>query len=144
MSEQVVSERVSKEIILKPADLARSYLGHEGVQLLRSVKMAESNLRFDENYRPSERREVSRPSYIEPGSMDAYDWDVAELESQDWEENREQTIEDDERKLEELGEEKLRNGGEYMKVTRGDQQLIDKYSKLEIARRAELEEQRKK
>ena len=143
MSEQVVSEGVSKEIILKPADLARSYLGHEGAQLLRYTRNSECISEFLKNYDPSKNARL-RPSYIEPGSMDANDWDIADLESQQWDENRDQIIEEDRQQLEELEEEKLRNGAEYMRVCRGDQALINKYSKLEIARRAELEEQKKK
>jgi len=123
-----------------PKELASSWLDVQTKLLDGKVKSAETSLRFYETYQP---KPASRPSNVEPGSMDASDWDIAEAEFDNWPEEQNEMIElyegerdDLNRQLEDLGDEK---GG----VKDGNQELIEKYSQLEKARREKEEELQK-
>lgn len=129
------------EVRLTSADLARSYVAFQGVDTLRQIKAREASLRFNQTYEP---RRASRPSYIEPGSMDANDWDVAELDDEQWEDEKEVSIARDEDAIEDL-KDKLAETEELLgKIDAGDASAIEYYSKLETRRRAELEEAKRK
>jgi hypothetical protein len=144
MGEQNVGE-VSKEVILKPADLARSYLGHEGAQLIREIARTKDSIRFNETYKPS--KFISSrvmPREFEIGGMDYSDWQNECLAAEQEPDDNESLVEDGNQKLNDLESDLWENCREFGKVVHGDYLLIDKYSRLEIERRARIEEAKKK
>src|SRR5579859_5920102 len=92
-----------QEIKLTPADLARSWLGHRGAEVQRKIASTKSSLQFNRTYEP--KTPGPTPSYVEPGSMDATDWQNTQLEYDQWPQERDESIELEEDRLEQLNNE---------------------------------------
>lgn len=126
-------------------DLAKSFLNHQRFETKREIDSLEFNLNFARNYTP--RSVVPRPAGIEPGSMDWSDWNIAELEDEEWF-NGGQDAE-----IERLGWELSGVDGAYdrmsdilgleKEVNEGNEGLITHYAELEIQRRKKLEEEKR-
>lgn len=128
-----------KEVVLSTTDLARSYLGHEGAELMRKIAQTENSISFSQTYKPSESKYRTMPKEFEIGGMDYSDWQNECLAAEQSSEDNESEVEDLDLKLHDLESDLYENCREFGRVSHGDHTLIDKYSKLEISRREELE-----
>lgn len=82
-----------------PEKLATSYLDFNIGALTKLAQSAESSQSFHEKYQPSH---AARPGNLEPGGMDAHDYDVAALADEQDEDSRDDDIERSAREAEDL------------------------------------------
>lgn len=125
-------------------ELALSFVDFNLKTIKSKMSSSESSLNFYENYKSPPT--ASRPSYIEAGSMDASDWDVAEMEDEQFENDRDGIIENLKDEIEDLRDE-FHNWDEDKEIiAKGDEdamQMIKAHSALERTRREKLEESSK-
>lgn len=131
----------TQEIKLSPTDLARSWLGYRGSEVQREIKSTESSLNFYSTYEPTHPGPRPHP---EDGGMDHSDWEVSMGEYSQWPEEQEEKIEYTREELDRLHDQMNTILDEQERVNAGDMRLIEKYSELEIDRRAKMEEARKR
>lgn len=130
------------KIILKPADLARSWLGYEGAKLIREFNTAKSVLDSDQDYKPTRTDNISS-SYENITSMDQYDWKSSQLEDENWRQNINSELRKDKKNIKTIKENINKNTKELEQVLEGNTFLITKYANLEIERRAQIIEKTK-
>lgn len=127
------------DIKLSPADLARSYLGHKGAEVQRQIKSTEHSIDFNSKYEPT--HPGSGPD--SDGGGDISDWNAARLEYDQWPEEREEILEQEQGRLDQLNGEAGRLARYVSEVNLGNDNLIGRFSNLEIERRAIIEARRK-
>jgi hypothetical protein len=143
MSEKDLTiEPIPTDEKLSPEKLANDYLNLRESQVEVSLKEAVESEEWNRNYTP--KAPGPRPSYIESGSLDASDWDIAQGEYDQWEEQQKSDLESlEDRKGElysELSEIRILRDG----VLEGDKEIINKLATKEKERLAEIEEKRRK
>jgi len=112
-------------------DLARSWLKSELEKVESERKTKEHLLHFTETYEPG--GGASRPSYVEPGSLDASDWDAAEWEEQNY--DRQGEIDRAEADLEETNVRYNEIRDVENMVDGGDEETIEELANLEMKKR---------
>lgn len=126
-------------------ELALSFVEFNIKGIREKIKSTETSLKFYENYKSSIPT-VSRPSYVEAGSMDESDWNIAEMEDEQFENEREDMVENFKSEIEDLRDE-FHNWDEDKDIIKdGGQdadQMIKAHSASEKLRREKLEEKSK-
>lgn len=141
MSEDIILSE-PRETRLTPADLARSYLGHKGAEIIREIAAAENSRRFHETYNP--KSPGAKPSWIEPGGMDESDWENEVGASSQYDDERDEFVSYWEKEIKRLQNEKGKLNVDFSKVSKGDPALIEIYSRLEKERREKIEAEAKR
>lgn len=121
---------------MNPSELAYSNLNFKIKATNWDILVAETSLGVYENPKSSS---SVRPSFVEYGGMDANDWDIAELESEQFDNERDEMIETYRDQLNELHDKFGELRELKKKVEQGDHETIEEYSNLERERREQLE-----
>src|SRR3989344_7081614 len=124
-----------------PLELANSWLDFRTSEVIRTIEKTQGSIEFNSTYEP---KAPLRPSHIEPGGMDASDWNVAELEYDQWEYERDDELERLNDRMDSLCDELSTIGGHRQQVAEGDAGLIQTFSQKEAVRRAEIAEEERK
>jgi hypothetical protein len=137
MTEQPVAKQ---ELESTPSELANSWLSYRASEVNKEMDRTEQSLKFEKSYQMES--PGARPSNIEPGSMDASDWDSAEAEYN-------QSPDEQVKTINHLGDELQRLEGELGTITiyrgrvkEGDAELIEELSGYEKERREKLEKEK--
>lgn len=118
-------------------DLANSWLDYRITEVHHKIDRTKSSIHFTSTYEP---KISARPSYVEPGSMDASDWNVAEGEYNQWPQEQEEELEHLNSRMDDLEDELGTISGYREQVVQGDTALVKIFSEKEAARRAEIAE----
>lgn len=137
MTEQTQVEREKQST---PFELADSWLSYRATVVQKEIDETQASRSFTENY---EMKPLGpRPSWVEPGGLDASDWDIAEGEYNQWPEEKEE-------ELDYLDGELRRLEGEYAtirnyrgRIGEGDTILIEELAGYEKERREKLEKRK--
>lgn len=124
---------------LFPADLARSYIEYRGTRLLGELENARRTLSVIKNLKQPE-RPGKPPDWVEKGSLDASDWETAQLEHDQWPQEQAEDIRYWKNKIKQLEQEGEKLRANYAEINNGNQQLTDNYARLEVERREKLKD----
>lgn len=131
-----IEEKISSE------KLANDYLSFRDSQIKENLQKVKESDDWTRNYSP--KSPGPRPSYVEPGSMDASDWDLAQGEYDQLEEQREGDLNDNEIRKQELYSEMDEIGILREQVLYGDKRIIDELANKERERLADIEDKKRK
>ncbi len=128
---------------LSTQDLARSWLEYSGAKLAEKIRDAQRTLDSAIKQRPP-KPPGPTPSWVEPGSMDASDWENERLAYDQWPEDHEEYIEYWENEVLKLNDELEGIRSDIELVNTGSSALIDRYAMLEIERIVRADESRRR
>lgn len=121
-----------------PAELANSWLDYRNAEVRKELAQTNDSIKFTRTYQPEA---PIRPSYVEPGSMDASDWNVAELEYAQWDDEREEELERLDDKVDGLHDQLSAISDHRQAVAEGtNKTLIATLAAKEIERREKIAE----
>jgi len=123
-----------------PQELAESWLNFRIGQVRRKVIDKKRSIEFNRSYKPS----LPSTPGEGPGSMDYSDYEVSQLETEQWDYERDDLIDELEGDLYRLDDELEGIHAQTKKVTEGDTELINYLAAKEKERRAEIEEKRRR
>lgn len=123
-----------------PVDLATSFLKHHDAGLRKEIDRLREDIQFEETYQPR----IGGYSSAEPGSMDASDQLLSQLEADQVEFERDDNIGDLEARIQEEEDKLEMNVLMREAIKNGDTNIIDYYADKETERREKLEEQKRK
>ena len=124
-----------------PLELANGWLDFRNLEVNRKIGQTQRSINFNTTYEP---KAPIRPSYIERGSTDASDWNVAEHEYNQWEHDRDDELERLNDKVDSLYDELSTIDGYRQQVAEGDASSIQTFSEKEATRRAKIAEEERK
>ncbi|MBU1132747.1 hypothetical protein KKG08_00550 [Patescibacteria group bacterium] len=152
-------ESRSEETFAEPSslELAQNWLEHSAAVVMTKLRRNEKSTKFTEGYNPTSR---VRPSYVEPGGVDASDWDTEELEAQQWPQEQEKELGSLENEREDLTDElselssinekfsefkknHMTTVVEFERITWTIEDLVEEFAKREKIWRAEIGEKQK-
>lgn len=128
--------------VLSPEELANSWLNFREAEARQRIQGVQQRLDFVHGYNPQP--PGLRPLYIEPGSTDASDWEVAELEHDQWPVEQEEAIERANIDLDSLYDDLARVQDFRSKIVEGDHELVVRFAAAEKKRRFDLAIQQKR
>ena len=125
---------------VSPQELAESWLHFRTGQVFKDIEAKESAIKFTRNYRPS----VHSSPGEGPGSLDYSDYEVSQLEAEQWEYEKEDEIAHLEAEQYRLDDELDGLDALTKKVRAGDSELVKELALKEKERREKIEEMKRR